>query len=41
MKLSDDQRKRGVETNVKLWKKNGRVEIPYQIDRSSKLLIIC
>ena len=35
MKLTDDQRKRGVGTNIRLWlDTNGEIHIPYEIDGS-------
>ena len=37
MMVTDDQRKRGVGLNIKLWKDaNGLVHIPYIIDSGSK-----
>ena len=36
MMFTDEQRKRGVGTNIQLWKKNGIVRIPYVISSSSK-----
>ena len=40
MLLTDEQRKRGVGTIRTLWKENGIMHIPYQIDSSSKYFSI-
>ena len=36
MLLTDEQRKRGVSIARILWKENGIIHIPYQIDSTSK-----
>ena len=36
MMFTDEQRKRGVSPNIRLWKENGKVRVPYVIHPSSK-----